>query len=55
MKYVCNVAVTMRRMMDDEMPLPLCLDWTAQGLSHHKFILQENDAGEIHVRKLFEH
>lgn len=36
--------------MDDETPLPICLAWTAHGLNQHKFLLQENDAGEIHVR-----
>jgi hypothetical protein len=35
--------------MDDEMPLQLCLGWTAKRLNHHKFLLQENDAGEIQV------
>ncbi|KAK2158040.1 hypothetical protein LSH36_178g03003 [Paralvinella palmiformis] len=41
---------TMRRLEDDEMPLPLCLCWTKDGVSgldKRKFVLQENDTGEI--------
>lgn len=43
---------TMRRLMDDETPLTLCLNWTkkgVEGLDCHKFVLQENDTGEIMV------
>ena len=42
----------MRKLVDDELPLPLCLSWSSEdesGLDTHKFILQENDAGEILV------
>ena len=42
----------LRRLSDDEMPLQLCLSWTADGpdsLDHYQFVLQENDAGEILV------
>merc|ERR1712165_65080 len=38
---------TMRRVSDQEFPLQLCLAWTADGLNNHKFVLQENDTGEI--------
>jgi hypothetical protein len=40
----------MRRLQDDELPLVLCLSWTAHGLNQHKFVLQENDVGDIQVR-----
>ena len=44
----------MRRLEDDEMPLPLCLCWTKDGVSgldKRKFVLQENDTGEIMVNR----
>ena len=44
------LAATMRRLRDDECPLALCLSWTADGLNFHRFVLQENDTGEIMVR-----
>ena len=39
----------MRRMSDVERPLPLCLSWGADGLHFNRFVLQENDPGEIIV------
>ncbi len=42
-------AAVMRRMVDDELPLPLCLSWTSSGLETRRFVLQENDTGEIIV------
>ena len=44
----------MQRLTDEEKPLPLCLAWTdegLEGLDKFKFILQENDTGEIMVGK----
>jgi Ras association domain-containing protein 1 len=35
---------------DEELPLPMCLSWTdegMEGLAKNKFVLQENDTGEI--------
>ena len=49
----CAFPGTMRRLEDAEQPLPLCLSWTCdgvEGLDRRKFILQENDTGEIMVR-----
>ena len=43
---------TMRRMSEDERPLAMCLAWTDEGLEnldYYKFVLQENDSGEIMV------
>jgi len=48
-------SVTMRRMMEDERPLPLLLCWADEGvriLEYNKFVLQENDTGEILVSNL---
>ena len=39
----------MRRMVEDEFPLPLCLSWSSEGLDTRRFVLQENDTGEIIV------
>jgi Ras association domain-containing protein 1 len=39
--------VIKRRLADDEKPLPLCLSWTADGLETRRFILQENETGEV--------
>ena len=53
LQLIINVfllAATMRRLRDDECPLALCLSWTADGLNFHRFVLQENDTGEIMVR-----
>jgi len=39
-------------MSEEEMPLQLCLSWTADdvnSLDHYQFVLQENDTGEILV------
>lgn len=41
---------SLRRMDNDECPLPICLSWTFDGienLNHNKFVLQENDEDEI--------
>ena len=47
--FLVYFAAIMRRVADDECPLQLCLSWTAEGLNNHKFVLQENDTGEIMV------
>ncbi len=39
----------MRRLPEDERPLPLCLSWSSEGLDAKRFVLQENDTGEIIV------
>ena len=39
----------MRKMCPDEQPLPLCLSWGSQGLESHKFVLHENDSGDVIV------
>ena len=39
----------MRRTVEDEFPLPLCLSWSSEGLDTRRFVLQENDTGEIIV------
>ena len=39
----------MRKMSADEQPLPLCLTWGSDGLATHKFILHENDSGDVIV------
>lgn len=42
----------MRRMAEDEHPLMMCLSWAdvgAENLDYNKFVLQENDCGEIMV------
>ena len=42
----------MRRLGDNELPLPLCLSWADRGsacLENYTFVLQENDTGEILV------
>ena len=36
-------------MVEDERPLPLCLSWSSEGLDTRRFVLQENDTGEIIV------
>jgi len=44
----------MRRLSDAERPLPLCLRWADAGsdrLNRTRFILQENDTGEIMVSR----
>jgi Ras association domain-containing protein 1 len=43
-------SATMRRMGESETPLPILLHWADAGLQNlecNKFVLQENDAGEI--------
>ena len=39
----------MRKMCADEQPLPLCLSWGSHGLATHKFVLHENDSGDVIV------
>ena len=42
----------MRRMSEEEQPLMMCLSWAdtgAENLDYNKFVLQENDCGEIMV------
>jgi len=42
----------MKRLADTELPLPLCLRWVDAGtdaLNRTRFVLQENDTGEIMV------
>ena len=45
------LSATMRKVAEDELPLPICLSWCSQpgALDTHRFVLQENDAGEILV------
>ena len=47
----------MRKLSEDEQPLPLCLSWTdlsLDNLDNYKFVLQENDTGEILVSILYD-
>jgi len=42
----------MRRLADMERPLPVCLHWADAGtdtLNRTRFVLQENDTGEVMV------
>ena len=53
----CVTIATMRRLNDEELPLPMCLSWTeegVEGLAKNKFVLQENDTGEILVFRSYE-
>ncbi|CAD5115288.1 DgyrCDS4281 [Dimorphilus gyrociliatus] len=38
---------SIRRVLDDEYPLSICLGWSAQGLNTRSFVLRENDSNEI--------
>jgi len=43
----------MKRLSDTDRPLPLCLHWAdvaTDSLNRTRFVLQENDTGEILVR-----
>lgn len=44
--------VKMTRLSADEKPLLLCLQWTHDTSSEQRFVLQENDTGEIAVSVL---
>ena len=39
----------MRRLADTERPLELALSWSHHGVVNKKFVLQENDTGDILV------
>jgi len=44
----------MKRLADTDRPLPLCLRWADAGidvLNRTRFVLQENDTGEIMVSR----
>ena len=52
--FVCSGGDSgyMKRLADTELPLPLCLRWVDAGtdaLNRTRFVLQENDTGEIMV------
>ena len=47
---LCCCAVKMTRLATDEKPLLLCLQWSNNSVAEQRFVLQENDTGEIMVR-----
>lgn len=38
-------------MKDAEIPLAICLAWELENVNNYRLVLQENETGEIDVRK----